>query len=74
MHNRERPLIIKELAKTYQNGHKALLPNTFSLQEKEIFGLLGPNGAGKTTLISVLTGLYGASSGLGWIDGVEIGA
>ncbi|KAI8838124.1 hypothetical protein BC829DRAFT_447484 [Chytridium lagenaria] len=36
---------------------------TFAAEQGLIFGLLGPNGAGKTTLISILTGLYEASSG-----------
>ena len=35
----------------------------------EIFGFLGPNGAGKTTLISVLTGMYPQTSGVGFIGG-----
>jgi ABC-2 type transport system ATP-binding protein len=65
----ERPLIVNQLEKTYENGFKALKANIFSLKEKEIFGLLGPNGAGKTTLISVLTGLYECTSGQAWIDG-----
>lgn len=55
---KDKPLIVMDLTKTYDNGFNALKPNSFYLEEKEIFGLLGPNGAGKTTLISVLTGLY----------------
>ena len=65
----ERPLIVKKLEKVYDNGFQALKPNTFHLERKEIFGLLGANGAGKTTFISVLTGLYGSTSGMAWIDG-----
>ena len=46
----------------------------FSLRIKsgEMFGLLGPNGAGKTTLISMLTGMYGPTSGNAWIAGNDI--
>jgi len=37
-----------------------------------MFGLLGPNGAGKTTLISMLTGMYGPTSGNAWIAGYSL--
>ena len=37
-----------------------------------MFGLLGPNGAGKTTLISMLTGMYGPTSGNAWIAGYNL--
>jgi len=42
------------------------------IEENECFGLLGANGAGKTTLISVLTGVYSATSGTARLAGHEI--
>ena len=45
---------------------------TFSIKEGEIFGILGHNGAGKTTLISMLTGMFKASSGDAIIYGKSI--
>ena len=41
---------------------KAVNGVTFSAYEDEITALLGHNGAGKTTTMSVLTGLFSASS------------
>ena len=34
--------------------------------------MLGHNGAGKTTTISMLTGLFGASSGSAEVFGIDI--
>ncbi|KAH9249115.1 hypothetical protein BASA81_013188 [Batrachochytrium salamandrivorans] len=55
-----------------------LVPSSLSrmsllqLKKALVFGLLGPNGAGKTTLISILTGLYPASSGEATLAGFNI--
>ena len=47
---------------------------TLAVEPNTTFGLLGPNGAGKTTLISILTGLYEASTGKARIAGYDIKA
>ncbi|KAJ3196136.1 hypothetical protein HK101_009969 [Irineochytrium annulatum] len=62
------PIVVSHMRKVYGSrrglGPKLAVKDvTFAAEEGLIFGLLGPNGAGKTTLISILTGLYEASSG-----------
>jgi ABC-type multidrug transport system ATPase subunit len=44
---------LRDIAKTYSDGHQALRGVDLVLGEG-MFGLLGPNGAGKTTLLSIL--------------------
>jgi ABC-type multidrug transport system fused ATPase/permease subunit len=66
------PLLICEMQKTYINGKvkkNAVKNVTFAVENGIVFGLLGPNGAGKTSLISILTGVYPASSGKAFISG-----
>ena len=68
------PIIqIKSLCKTFK-GNDVSAVNEISLlvNKNEIFGLLGPNGAGKTTTISILCGLYTATSGRVTIDGKDV--
>jgi ABC-type multidrug transport system ATPase subunit len=40
--------------------------------KNEMLCLLGHNGAGKSTLFNMMTGMIGASSGEGWIYGLNI--
>jgi len=44
-----------------------------TVHQGEVFGFLGPNGAGKTTTVRMLTTLIGATSGRGWVNGIEVG-
>src|SRR5689334_15293283 len=63
---------IRDLAKTYKGGKRALDGVSFDVPRGQIFGLLGPNGAGKSTLINILAGLVMKSSGKVTIWGFDI--
>lgn len=56
-------LEVKNLAKQYRNGVRALDGLSFRMDSGKIFSLLGPNGAGKSTLINILTTYYKPTSG-----------
>uniref|UniRef100_A0A671G641 ABC transporter domain-containing protein n=1 Tax=Rhinolophus ferrumequinum TaxID=59479 RepID=A0A671G641_RHIFE len=45
---------------------------TLNLYEGQISVLLGPNGAGKSTTLSILSGLFPATSGEAYVNGYEI--
>jgi len=67
------PIIsVKNLAKTYASGFKALKNIDLEIRRGEIFALLGPNGAGKTTLISVVCGIVNPSQGVILADGHNV--
>ncbi|KAI8619185.1 P-loop containing nucleoside triphosphate hydrolase protein [Chytriomyces sp. MP71] len=70
-------VVISHMKKVYPS-RKGLGPKvgvrdvTFAEESGTILGLLGPNGAGKTTLISILSGLFEASSGEARIAGFDL--
>ena len=57
-------LALRQLAKTYKNGIKALKGIDLEVAEGDFFALLGPNGAGKTTAIGIVTSLVNKTSGV----------
>jgi len=63
---------IKNLSKTYDNEHKALVDVTLEIERGEILALLGPNGAGKTSLISIICGIVTPGSGSVEVDGHDV--
>ena len=68
----EAAIEIRDLAKTYAGGKRALDGITLDVPRGGIFGLLGPNGAGKSTLINILAGLVTKSGGSANIWGFDI--
>ena len=61
---------IQHVSKKYQDAPRAAVNDlSLTINKGDIFGLLGPNGAGKTTFISMLCGLFPASSGDIYING-----
>jgi ABC-2 type transport system ATP-binding protein len=56
-------LVLRQLAKTYKNGIKALKGIDLEVAEGDFFALLGPNGAGKTTIIGIVTSLVNKTAG-----------
>jgi ABC-2 type transport system ATP-binding protein len=65
-------LVLRQLAKTYKNGIKALKGIDLEVAEGDFFALLGPNGAGKTTIIGIVTSLVNKSSGVVEVFGHDI--
>jgi ABC-2 type transport system ATP-binding protein len=68
----EAAISIRDLAKTYRGGKRALEGVTFDVPRGQIFGLLGPNGAGKSTLINILSGMVLKTGGSASIWGFDI--
>jgi ABC-2 type transport system ATP-binding protein len=68
----EAAIAIRDLAKTYKGGKRALDEVSFEVPRGQIFGLLGPNGAGKSTLINILSGMVRKTSGTASIWGFDI--
>lgn len=54
---------IRDLCKTYANGHKALNGISLDVQQGDFFALLGANGAGKSTTIGVIATLVKKTAG-----------
>ena len=65
-------LKIRNIVKQFGDGKIAVNGVNLNFYKDEIFALLGHNGAGKTTLISMLTGMYEATQGTAFYEGVNI--
>ena len=63
---------IKNLHKTYGNGHQALKGVDLEVEEGDFFALLGPNGAGKSTTIGVISTLVKQTSGTVAVYGKDV--
>lgn len=63
---------IKDLHKTYGNGHQALKGVDLEVEEGDFFALLGPNGAGKSTTIGVISTLVKQTSGTVSVFGKDV--
>jgi len=66
------PIKIMNLRKVFGNRKVAVDDVTLHMETDQCFGLLGPNGAGKSTVISMLTGLYGPTAGVGIVNNYDI--
>jgi ABC-2 type transport system ATP-binding protein len=64
-------LKIENLSKSF-GSFKAVDNISLNIEAGDLYGFLGPNGAGKTTTIKIITGLYSATSGKVFIDGIDI--
>jgi len=64
-------IVIDNLTK-YYNKFLALDSLCLRVEENENVGLLGPNGAGKSTTLKILCGLIRSSSGVAYIDGINV--
>ena len=54
---------IRNLHKTYSNGHRALNGVSLDVAQGDFFALLGANGAGKSTIIGIIATLVRKTSG-----------
>jgi putative ABC transport system ATP-binding protein len=67
-------LALRNIAKTFSSGIRALLPTDLDIAEGEIVSLLGPSGCGKTTLISIISGILRKDAGVVSVLGKDLDA
>jgi ABC-type sugar transport system ATPase subunit len=63
---------LRQLAKSFPGGTKALEPLDLTVAAGELLVVLGPSGSGKTTLLRLIAGLDSPSSGSVWIEGRDV--
>lgn len=56
-------LDIKQLVKTYENGHQAVKSVDLSIDKGEFLVLVGPSGCGKSSILRSIAGLENITSG-----------
>jgi branched-chain amino acid transport system permease protein len=66
-------LEVKRLCKHF-GGLKAVDEVDLQVRRGGVHALIGPNGSGKTTTLNVMTGLYRATAGEIFVDGVDVTA
>jgi branched-chain amino acid transport system permease protein len=66
-------LEVKRLSKNF-GGLKAVEGVDFQVRRGGVHALIGPNGSGKTTTLNVVSGLYRATAGAIFVDGVDVTA
>jgi branched-chain amino acid transport system permease protein len=64
-------LEVRSLCKNF-GGLKAVDEVDLQVRRGGVHALIGPNGSGKTTTLNVVTGLYRASAGAIFVDGVDV--
>lgn len=64
-------IIIQNVSKSI-DGEDILQDVSLEIGRGETFALIGPNGAGKTTLVRIILGLYKATRGEVFVDGVNV--
>lgn len=70
--NPQNAISIRDLQKTYGNGHQALKGVNLDVKENDFFALLGPNGAGKSTIIGIISTLVRATGGSIQVFGKDV--
>lgn len=65
-------LAIKNITKTYENGHKAIEDISFSVDDGEFLSIIGPSGAGKSTVLRSINQLITDDSGEILFDSQDI--
>ncbi len=66
-------LEVRSLCKNF-GGLKAVDEVDLQVRRGGVHALIGPNGSGKTTTLNVVTGLYRASAGAIFVDGLDVTA
>lgn len=63
---------LRSTAKTYFNGHKALLDMNLEVKQGEFLFITGPSGSGKSTLLKLLYGEELPTQGKVIVDGCDV--
>ena len=63
---------LRELGKTYPDGHVAVRGVDLEIADGEFFVLVGPSGCGKTSVLRMIAGLEEITTGDVVVDGVSV--